>query len=667
MGFLLRLGKFWNESPFRMVVTRGKRRRRSRCWWARVHLKQRLAAVPPGLEQLEDRLTPSGYALKTLASVQALPLYNSAYPSIPIVDRSGNLFGTTGIGVSPGVVFEVKAGSGAATTLASFSGTNDPKPSAVIEDSSGNLFGTAAGGTYEHGQVFEVKAGSGTITTLASFDGVTDGNGISGGLVEDSSGNLFGTTYFSGGGGSVFEVKAGTGTITILASINPSDGNPVSPLFEDSQGNLFGTTLYANGAGQVFELKAGSGAITTLASLGTANAIYPNVGVIVDSSGDLFGCTGSDSAANAGSVFEIPAGGALTTLASFDGADGKYPYGVIEDSSGNLFGTTSSGGAYHYGTVFEVTAGSGTITTLASFNPGSSMSQSCGAPGLVEDTNGNFYGTTWFGGAFDAGTVFELFPEVSRLQVTTQPPSQITNGAKFDVQVSAEGANGNVDLNFTSSVTIALANNPGNATLGGTLTENAVNGVADFPDLTLNATGAGYTLQATSPGLNAVTTAPIQIADQLVTTTQPPTQVINRAKFDVQVSAEDTNGNVDPHFTGAVTMALANNPSGATLGGTLTVNAVHGVADFPNLTLNTTSTGYTLQAASPGQVNAATTSITVVDQLVAGTVFQDINGNGVQDSGEPGLAGQTVYLDLAGSGTLQSGDPTATTDANGNF
>src|SRR5208337_1073544 len=101
----------------------------------------------------------------------------------------------------------------------------------LVEDSSGNLFGTTAyggpsyyidGGT---GTVFEVAAGSGSITTLASFDG-TNGAGPNGGLVEDSSGNLFGTTayggpMYSGGGsgaGTVFEVAAGSGSISTIAA-----------------------------------------------------------------------------------------------------------------------------------------------------------------------------------------------------------------------------------------------------------------------------------------------------------------------------------------------------------------------------------------------------------------------------------------------------------------
>ncbi|HEV3145382.1 MAG TPA: choice-of-anchor tandem repeat GloVer-containing protein [Gemmataceae bacterium] len=106
----------------------------------------------------------------------------------------------------------------------------------------------------------EVVANSYTITTLASFNG-TNGSNPSGRLLRDSSGNLFGTTT-SGGAksdGAVLEVKANSNAITTLASINGTNGSlPYGGLLEDSSGNLFGTTLYGgtNSDGTIFEVEA---------------------------------------------------------------------------------------------------------------------------------------------------------------------------------------------------------------------------------------------------------------------------------------------------------------------------------------------------------------------------------------------------------------------------
>ena len=142
-------------------------------------------------------------------------------------------------------MFELAQGSGTITTLASFNGTNGANPYAgLIEDSSGNLFGTAyQGGASGYGTVFELAQGSGTITTLASFNGTNGANPYAG-LIKDSSGNLYGTANRGGtnGYGTVFELAHGSGTITTLASFNGTNGlNPVAGLIEDSSGNLFGT------------------------------------------------------------------------------------------------------------------------------------------------------------------------------------------------------------------------------------------------------------------------------------------------------------------------------------------------------------------------------------------------------------------------------------------
>src|SRR5262249_7591575 len=148
--------------------------------------------------------------------------------------------------------------------------------------------------------------------------------------------------------------------------------NLTSPLVLDSSGNLFGTSLQggANRDGTVFEVQQGSSTFTTLATFNGANGLNPNGTLVEDSSGNLFGTTEGGGAYGDGTVFEVQQGsGVVTTLASFNGANGSDPYaGVIEDSSGNLFGTTvTGGGTANDGTVFEVVKGSGAITTLATF------------------------------------------------------------------------------------------------------------------------------------------------------------------------------------------------------------------------------------------------------------------------------------------------------------
>jgi uncharacterized repeat protein (TIGR03803 family) len=329
--------------------------------------------------------------------------------------------------------------------LHSFAGpsTDGASPSygGLMADSNGNLFGTTSqGGTANQGTVFElVKSGNSyTQNILYSFaGGATDGASPYGGLVADSSGNLFGTTQEGGAQalGTVFElVKNGNSyTENVLYSFagGASDGaHPDGTLIMDGAGNLFGTTHHGGGSsisigvGTVFEMvKNGSNynAPTILHGFaGGADGSYLQFGVIADASGNLFGTTnqGGDPSADPrgnGTVFELvkgPSGYTKITLYAFASgtADGSSPYGtLIMDASGNLFGATHAGGTNSVGTVYELakSGSSYTETVLYSFAGGDADG---GFPdgGLVMDSNGNLFGTTALRGQNNNGTVFEL-------------------------------------------------------------------------------------------------------------------------------------------------------------------------------------------------------------------------------------------------------------------
>jgi uncharacterized repeat protein (TIGR03803 family) len=405
------------------------------------------------VKQLESRLTPS---LFTLASFDVT---NGANPSAPLImDSSGNLYGTTANGgaSSDGTVFELAHGSRTITTLASFNGTDGANPRAgLVMDTSGNLYGTTSGPTSRDGTVFELAHGSSTITTLAAFNG-TDGKDPLAALVMDSSGNLYGTAAAGGASndGTVFELAHGSRTITTLASFDGTNGaDPVAALIMDSSANLYGTAA-AGGAlsdGTVFEVAAGSGTITTLATFNGPNGANPSGPLIMDSSGNLYGTAGAGGASNNGAVFELAQGsGTITTLASFDGASGSTPHGaLLMDGVGNLYGTTAGGGASNDGTVFELAAGSGTITTLASFD---GTDGAFPEAGLIMDSRGNVYGTTYGGGGFGDGTVF-VVPEAV--------PEQWT-GANFAVDTNwSDGANWSLGAPPTPGLTVFFTNNSG--------------------------------------------------------------------------------------------------------------------------------------------------------------------------------------------------------------
>jgi uncharacterized repeat protein (TIGR03803 family) len=299
------------------------------------------------------------------------------------------------------------------------SGTGESPQGGLIVDSAGNLYGTAEnGGTSNVGTVFEVPKGSTTATALASFNGTIGSNPL-GNLTMDSAGDLFGTASVAGEHevGTLFELAHGSGSISVVAPFGATPTSPtfpLSPIAMDSAGDIFGT---AGGGttnnGTVWEVPAGGGLSTVFNTtqaqgIGSSNELLDSSGdlYVVDSDGGpldrQFGTEGD------GQVYELPAGTrTFTLLHQFDQTDGAAPVGgMVMDSAGDLFGTTGTSGADGGGTVWELPAGGGAFETLASF-----ASQSTGADpntGLLLDGNGDLFGTTTAGGTDGDGTLWEL-------------------------------------------------------------------------------------------------------------------------------------------------------------------------------------------------------------------------------------------------------------------
>jgi uncharacterized repeat protein (TIGR03803 family) len=447
-------------------------------------------------------------------------------------------------------------------------GTDGATPfGGLVIDTHGNLFGTgASGGSGNVGTVFELPSGGASAVGLYSFS-TASGMSPYGSLAIDAQGNLFGTTLSGGasGKGTIFAIPAGSTTpVTVYSFSGPDGANPYSGLTLDADGDMFGTTVNGGpaGHGTVFEIPSG-GAFRILHSfLGPSDGANPYGPLLRDGSGNLYGTTFAGGSSGDGTVFEI-SGGTFSMLHSFTGADGAKPTArLVMDDAGNLFGTTYAGGANDDGTIFGIGASGGALTTLYSFTGGTDGSHPYA--GLVFDGAGNLFGTAYGGGAHGHGTVFEI-PSDGTVPETLYAFTGGADGAApyGPIFVSANG------LLF------------GTATAGGT-----------------NGQGTLFELLPTRTAQITVAQQPSAIQAG-VTMLQP-----------IVVDLELTGGQVNTADNSSVTLSIVSGPSGATLSGTTTVQASHGVATFSNLKLTHAGT-YTLAASDGSLVPVALDSFAV--------------------------------------------------------
>lgn len=329
-------------------------------------------------------------------------------------------------------------------TVISLQGNSGAQPiGGVIFDSTGNMYGTTFfGGSSGKGTVFEIVKGASKAVTVASFTG-DNGAGPKGTLAFNSAGDLVGTTYNGGSSdqGTIFRIPKNTSNIQTMASFTGANGaNPFTGVVFDSHGNIFGTTEAggSSGKGTVYEILAtdSTNTIHTVASFNGTNGTNPDSPLILDASENLHGTTNLGGANNLGTVFEIANGAnTIQTIASFNGTNGREPIGPLAfDAQSNLVGATFEGGANNLGTVFKVDHVTGAISTVASF---SGTNSSNPVSGVFMTSNGDIFGSTT---GVNDGTVFKIPNNTANVQTIAtftgangSGPSAVTVNAAGDV------------------------------------------------------------------------------------------------------------------------------------------------------------------------------------------------------------------------------------------
>ncbi len=276
----------------------------------------------------------------------------------------------------------------------------------------GNLYGTAsAGGTSGFGGVFKISP-TGTFSVIYNFDGPAHGKTPRSGLTLGTDGNFYGTTWQGGTSnyGNIFQITP-AGVLTVLHNFAYSDGgNPYSPPVQGTDGNYYGATeAGGTGSGTIYKITP-SGTFTSLHSFKFAECATPVAPLIQATDGNFYGiCETGGAAGGDGSIIKFTAAGVVTVLYSFDFTHGSHPNGpLVQGSDGNFYGTTSGGGTLDGGVVFKLTTAK-VLTVLYNFNakPASTDGKFPDA-GLVQASDGSFYGVTDGGGTNGFGILYKV-------------------------------------------------------------------------------------------------------------------------------------------------------------------------------------------------------------------------------------------------------------------
>ena len=637
---------------------------------ARTDRRRIRPTLRPALEDMETRVVPSRVGLPSILPAASLPAGTVA-PLANVTPTAGSASPT---GYTPQqirsaygfdrIMFGSIAGDGAGQTIAIVDAYDNPG----LMDSSAAGFSTSdlaefdrqfglpdpprftkinetgnaspmpgtdpagpgnSGGNWEYEEAMDVEwahalAPAASIVLVEANSSNTDdlyaGIGIADHLPGVSVVSLsWGGAEFSGESSTdaSFQTSVGHQGVTFVASSGDAGAPGIYPAYSTNVLAVGGTALQLNADGTIQGETAWSGSGGGISSYeseptyqeGVQTTGYRTIpDVAFDASNstgvavyDSYDSTGDDSPWTTmwGTSLAAPSWAALIAVAdqgrvasggtTLDGASQTLPALYSLPSADFHDITSGSNGSYVAGTGYDEVTGLGTpVANLL-------------APDLA------FYGMS------------------DHLVITTQPGSSMTAGQPFGVTVEVEKPDGSVDPAAAGTLTIAMANQAGGASLGGTLTATIDRGIATFAALAIDRSGSGDSLAVSGGGFGSATSISFSVtpaaASRLGVALQPPSSLAAGAFFGLTVDVEDSFGNLLGGYSGSVTLALAGGQGGAELGGTLSATVSGGVANFSGLPIDQAGTGYAIEATAAGLAPATTGSFGVTpaapSQLIA--------------------------------------------------
>jgi uncharacterized repeat protein (TIGR03803 family)/probable HAF family extracellular repeat protein len=579
--------------------------------------------TPLDATQLKATADVEGTFLYTPAAGAILPVGAGQMLSVLFMPLDAAIYASQVAHVTIDVISTAPPTVASFQVLHSFNSLNSldgSSPYATLTLASDGLFygTTYRGGSSGNGTVFQMDA-VGNLATLHSFDG-TDGASPYGGVIRAGDGSFYGTTSSSGPGGygTVYRLDA-TGLAT-LGAFNYANGvAPSATLLQAMDGSFYGTTYYGgpSGYGTVFRVDA-AGVVTTLHAFTYSEGGYPFGGLIQARGGLFYGTTSYAGPGGYGTVYRMDADGNVTTLHAFGNADdGANPYeGVIQGSDGSFYGTTYAGGPGGYGTVYRMTA-AGSVTTLHGFNFTDGASP-YGTP--IQGRDGYFYGTTISGGANSVGTVYRIdgAGRIETLHAFTYDAYypyaglvQASDGSLYGTTIYGGSGVGTV-YRLTLRATNQLVVSPASGGYGATLTLSATMTLGGSPlagrevTFALNGFAAGT---ATTNDSGVATIAGVSLAGINASTYPGGVQ----ASFAGDSSYAPSSGTADLIVAKAIPTITWSQPSSITYGTPLDGTQLNATANVP---------GNLVYSPSPGTILALGAAQTL---SVAFTPFDTVN------------------------------------------
>ncbi len=358
----------------------------------------------------------------------------------PIIAADGKLYGATLAGGSnslgyagAGIVYKYDLTANTISVFSNFDGINGFSPNAITQGTDKHFYGTSqyggvtsaeAGFSYGNGSAFKIGS-TGAISLLYSFY-IHTGYYPYGRIVQGPDGQFYGTTYYGGyyDHGTIYKINA-NGNVTILHHFNNAqplyEGNyPQAELIVGKDGSLYGASFNGGlyGYGTIFKIST-SGAFTILYNLKNSQGTNIVAPLLQGTDGNFYGVCSNGGANGRGTIFKL-AGTKMTILHQFTNANGQatYPqFGLAQDMTGNLYGATYYGGANNAGALYEVNTTGTSFNTIYSFTSSAGNTGNYPYAGLLY-SGGMMYGMAQSGGANGYGTIFKFTPATTAVTPT---------------------------------------------------------------------------------------------------------------------------------------------------------------------------------------------------------------------------------------------------------